>query len=87
MKKKKSYKNFDRITKVLHGHTIFFLQPELSQSESYMQGPSPSTHGFVEEHLEMGSHYRGAPINMVTMKASLWDLNDSLPVDQSVSHE
>ena len=53
MKKKKSYKNFDRITKVLHGHTIFFLQPELSQSESYVQGPSPSAQGFEEEHLEI----------------------------------
>ena len=58
------------ILNVFTGSQTFVCQPELSQSESYMQGPSPSTHGFVEEHLEMGSHCRGALRNMATMKAS-----------------
>ena len=29
------------------------FQPELSQSESYVQGPSPSAQGLEEEHLEI----------------------------------
>ena len=40
-------KKFDMVT-----HKIFFFQPEFSQSESYVQGPSPSAQGLAEEHLQ-----------------------------------
>ena len=52
-----SYEEERELQKLLQGHKTFGLQPELSQSELYVQGPSPSAHGFEEEHLDIWSHF------------------------------